>query len=766
MRIPGFLLISPLLVCCLGMPFLTGCSNTAYLAEGEKLYTGADVEIQRTGDTGEEGDLEDRVEGLIKPAPNSRLLGLFRLKLWLYNIGFFPESLGEPPVLFESVAPDRVASRIRTLLHNRGFFNADTRYDIEEEEKTASVRYTLFLQTPYRIRSIAVVQDSTPLAATIRENMTGTLIKVGDVYNLETLTAERDRIDRALKERGFYSFSPDYLVFRADSTAGDRTVDLTLGIKRSMPKEGARVFTIGRVTVYSGYSLNLDSLDVPLEKVFDIDGIRYIDIDGKFAPDAIVRSVFFKPGKLYSREAHDLTLNRLMNLGVFKFVNIRFVETDSAGIPWLHVGIYLTPLLTKTIRLELQGVSKSSNVIGPVFDSSFRNRNLFRGAELLTWSIETGVELPLGSRQTLGRSIEVGTRATLDIPKFLVPFTLTNVSSRFVPKTRIVLGGRFLHRLEYYQMVTLETSFGYTWKENISKEHTFNPIALTLSHVTKTTQRFEDILQANVFIRRSVEQEFTIGPNYAFTYDDQFENDLKNHMYFRGGIDLSGNILSLVQRVFAGRGQSPENPYRIFGTVFSQYSRLDIDFRHYYQTVDRSSTIASRIILGAGFAYGNSSTLPYVKQFFVGGSNSVRAFPARSLGPGSYQTPDSLVSSFIEEAGDVKVEASLEYRFPIVSIFKGALFADAGNIWLLRDDPARPGGKFSFTRLFDEMAVGTGFGLRLDLSFFLIRFDLAFPLRIPSRPAGDRWVIHQIDFGDPAWRKDNLVVNIAVGYPY
>jgi outer membrane protein insertion porin family len=222
-----------------------------------------------------------------------------------------------------------------------------------------------------------------------------------------------------------------------------------------------------------------------------------------------------------------------------------------------------------------------------------------------------------------------------------------------------------------------------------------------------------------------------------------------------------------VQSLFYKQKATPDNPYKIFGSIYSQYYKLDIDLRHYYNTIDQRVSVASRLIAGIGVAYGNSTMLPYVKQFYMGGSNSVRAFSARGLGPGSYRIPDSVAAkSFIDQAGDIKLEANTEYRFPIISIVKGALFVDAGNIWLLHDDPDRPGSQFSGKTFLDEIAVGTGFGLRFDLSFFILRFDVAFPLRVPYLPQGERWVVKNINIGDSSWRKNNLALNIAIGYPY
>ncbi|HSQ75450.1 MAG TPA: BamA/TamA family outer membrane protein [Bacteroidota bacterium] len=741
-----------------------GCSTTGNLGRGEKLYTGADLHIEHEGEIPDESDLRDQLETLIVPRPNSTVLGLFRMKLWLHNAGLFKETMGEPPVLLRTVEPDRVAARMRTLLDNKGYFQAKVTYEVLEEERTAEVRYDLAIHPPYTISSVSVRGDDSPVLAAIRGSMVDTGLKIGQQYDLGALQRERARIDSALKDQGYFSFAPGFIMFRADSSVGERKVDLVLGLSPRIPDAATRLYTINNIAVYSGYALNSDSSGIPAGDTVIVDGFQYIDLDGRFDPGVLLRSVFFVRGAPYSRHDHDRTLNRLMNLGVFKYVDVRFSKVDSTR---LDAQIYLTPLLMKSLRFELQGVSKSNDLVGPVFDSSFRNRNMFRGAELFKISVEAGFEASVGGTRVGGSSYELGSRAELEFPKFIMPFVPGDFPSSYVPKTHMLLGIRLLHRLLYYQMFSLDASFGYAWKETLSKDHVFNPISITLAHLTRTTDQFKTLLTANPFLRRSIEDQFIIGQTYAFTYTNQLENDRKNHLYFRGSIDLSGSLIHVVQSLFRRDKGTPENPYTIAGAAYAEYSRFDVDVRHYYNTSDRSSSIASRLIAGIGIAHGNSSVLPYIRQFYIGGSNSVRAFDARTLGPGSYRSPDSLASRlFQDQAGDIKLEANAEYRFPIAGIVHGALFIDAGNVWILREDPDRPGGTFAWRSFLDEIAVGTGFGVRLDLSFFILRFDIAFPLRVPSLPKGERWVIREIDVGSASWRKANLVFNIALGYPY
>jgi len=280
--------------------FGTGCSNTSYLTHGEKLYTGAEVNIEQKKDIPDKNDLEKQLDQLVKPEPNGKLLGLLRFKLWLYNIGIFKESMGEPPVLLQSVAPDRVTARMRNLLENKGYFWTDIRYTVHEDEKTADIQYDITIQPPYRIDSITLKGGNSALVEAIRSTMGKTLIVGGDQYDLDKLKKERDRIDAALKEKGYFYFSPDFIVFQADSTAGKRTVDLTMQVKTDIPIEATRIYTISNIYIESGYLLNQDSTVINSGDTINVGGCRYIDLDKKFGPDVIVRSVFFKKKAMFT----------------------------------------------------------------------------------------------------------------------------------------------------------------------------------------------------------------------------------------------------------------------------------------------------------------------------------------------------------------------------------------------------------------------------------------------------------------------------------
>jgi outer membrane protein assembly factor BamA len=414
----------------------------------------------------------------------------------------------------------------------------------------------------------------------------------------------------------------------------------------------------------------------------------------------------------------------------------------------------------------MQTVTKSNNFTGPALTLSYKNRNLTKGAELFVFNIDASYETQLTGAKKGLNSFELGATTQLFVPKFVTPFRIRDESSQFVPKTKFDLGFRILHRVEYFDMNSINFSYGYTWKETAQKEYQFDPISINFAKLMKTTDQFEKLLQQNTFLRKSFEQQFTLGSRASFTYNSIIGIEKPNQWYFNATVDLSGNTAYLIQSLVSKRKATEEKPYSLFGYEYSQYSKISTDTR-YYLSIDKDNKIATRFIAGVGIPYGNSNSMPYIKQFFSGGSNSIRAFLPRTVGPGSYRRPDTTSTRvYLDQAGDMKLEANFEYRFTIISVLKGALFLDAGNVWLIRKSAELPGGEFKPRESRKEIAIGTGFGLRVDVSFFVLRLDLGIPLRKPYLPETERWVGDDIQFGSPTWRKNNLVLNIAIGYPF
>jgi outer membrane translocation and assembly module TamA len=462
-----------------------------------------------------------------------------------------------------------------------------------------------------------------------------------------------------------------------------------------------------------------------------------------------------------------------MSLQTFKFVSIKFRETGDSST--LHADINLTPQQKKSIRMQVQGVTKSNNFVGPGFEVTYTNRNFFRGAELFQFKLSGAYEWQI-SRQQAGsiNALEFGAEASLTFPRFVIPIKIRNESSKYVPQTIIKAGFDFQQRLKYYRLTSFTTGIGYQWRETTHKSHELFPVELSYLRTSRTSAEFDSLLMDNPSLANSFQNQFIPGVRYVYTLNTQLRdgteknyqpNKIKrSNFFFQGTIGLAGNIINGLQST-----KSEEEPGTLFNLPYSQYVRGETDFRYYLQ-LDQHNKIATRLNIGVGYAYGNSTNLPYIKQFAVGGSNSLRAFPARSVGPGTYNVrADSTFTSdtyFIDQRGDIKLEANIEYRFDIFKGLKGAVFVDAGNIWLIRNDEARPGGQFEWDTFLGELAVGTGVGIRYDFNFFVLRLDTAFPLRKAYLPVGQRWVVDQIDFGSSSWRKENLVFNIAIGYPF
>ncbi|MEN4758980.1 BamA/TamA family outer membrane protein [Chryseobacterium sp. C39-AII1] len=751
------------------------CSNVKYLKEGQMLYTGGEVKIENdTISKKEKNELQAALEANLVPKPNSTILGL-RPKLYFYNIAKEPKKdkgfnywlkykMGEKPVLLGDVDREFNKDIIENYSENKGYFNAKATYDTVSKNKKAQVIYTLKPGARYLIRNVKFQQDSTLVNKEIQATTDKTLLKQGNPFDLDVIKSERERIDNGLKERGFYYFSGDNIIVQADSTVSkNHKVELNVKLKDDTPKLATEQFSIDKVVVFPSYNIQ-DVKDgkyqvpMPTDSLpkYAYDNIYVIDPQHKFKPKIFDRALYFKKGDLYNRSNHNLSLNRLISLGVFKFVKNEFVVSDSLNHKF-DAYYLLTPRQIQSLRLEALGRTNSANYAGSELNLNWTHRNFFKGAEQFKASVYGAFDVQMGGGDNSKNLFRAGTNVQLSIPRIVAPFRF-NSSSAFVPRTNISLGYEFQNRREYYTLNNFTGSFGYNWKENARKEHELKVIDITLVSPANVTKLYDSIATTPA-LKRIVEKQLIFGPTYTYTYTNTMLPKT-NTIYYKGTVDLAGNITGLVTGANAKKDKQKE----IFGIPFSQYAKIENDFRFYHKLAEKSS-FATRFIGGIAYPYGNSEFIPFSKQFFSGGSNSIRAFRARTLGPGSFDPRTIPVGTLLDQSGDIKLELNAEYRANLYKFLNVAAFVDAGNIWLLHDDPFRPGAKFSKDFL-NEVAVGAGFGLRLDFSILILRLDLAMPLRVPYYEKGDRWTFDRINFGDSSWRKDNLILNIAIGYPF
>lgn len=744
------------------------CSATKYIPEGDALYTGAKVNLTADSISAQgKKVLHSDLQGMTRPKPNGRFLGIpFKLMLW----NFFhttkekgikanlQRKLGEPPVLASSVDLDANVKLLQSHLHNKGFFAGAVTADSTWKNKKASVTYDAKAGPQYKMASVEFVHDSSQLMGAISEISATTLLKVGAPYDLDLIKGERTRIDALLKERGFYYFNPDLLLMQVDSTIGSNKVAVKVIVKPETPPEARQKYYINDVTVYSDYSLNTARTDTSRNKAQFYNGFYVVDPRGKFRPRLFRDIMLFSPNEVYNRTDHNRTLQRMMNLNVFKFVKNRF-ERANVDSPKLNAYYYLTPFPEKALRAEFGANTRSNNLNGSEISVGFKHRNAFRAGEQLDLRLYGGTEAQFSGSFKGTTTFRVGGEINFAIPRFVTPFIRFRPRTSFVPRTNIQLGYEALNRRTLYTLNSFRGGLGYLWKQNIRTSHEFYPFAVTYVQPLNITDKFAAERNINPTLQHITDTQFVLGNTYQFTYNQQAGGTQKRNTFYLNFLsDLSGNLAGMFIK---GSGQDGK---RLFDLPFSQYIKFETDGR-YYRQIGLKSTWVNRIVIGYGLPYGNSRQLPYIKQFFTGGNNSIRAFRSRTVGPGSHLAKPTQQGFIPDQTGDIKLEFNTEFRPHISGPLYGALFIDAGNIWLANADPDKPNGTIDKDFL-KELAIGAGAGIRLDIQLFVLRLDVAFPVRKPWLADGQRMVLNQVNFGNTTWRRENVIYNLAIGYPF
>ncbi|KAB1068321.1 BamA/TamA family outer membrane protein [Tamlana haliotis] len=762
MTFRNFLVLCTIIVLCYA------CSVAKYIPEDERLYSGATLEIES------DSLLKDKAKDVIKtnlnsviaitPEPNSKILGM-PLGLYYYyknqqeHPGFINKWLyknfGEEPVYESDVQPFEVESLLLNRLDNRGFFysSASSDFVFDEEDKEASVAYKVIVAQPYKMEQYTVDSLPEPIGSNIKAHMDKTVLKKDMRFDLPLMQNERKRIDLSLKKRGYYNFNERFLLFEADTNQyRNKRFDLYLKLKEETPKAAIVPYEVSKINIYPHYSIETDSLDISPERY---ENKNYYQDELFFKLKYLDPFVTLEEGQNYNAEDSKNTARRLSQIGTYKFVNIQYKEVDSAltdSLGELEANIYLSPLNKRAIQAELQAVTKSNNFTGPAMSLSFLNRNLFNGGETLKLSAKFGYEAQFtrGSDETEKlSSTQLGLSAELLFPRIIFPIKVGPHFFKYnIPKTKTSLSLDYLDRKGYFSLISSSALFGYTWDANRLVTYEINPISINYTKPSNVTEAFQDILDDNPYMQDSFEQEFITGMTFSFTYNGLLETRKRDQIFFNTKLDIAGNSLSLFNK------DNPDgSPNEVFGLEYAQYAKADVDI-YYHHKFKKDHILASRIFAGYGIAYGNSTILPNVKQYFAGGPYSVRAFRIRSLGPGTFDGK-TVSDTYYDQTGNIRLEANIEYRFPIYSFFKGAAFVDAGNIWNSIENPSLPGGKFTSSFL-QELGMGAGVGLRVDVQGFVIRLDLATPFHNPALPEGERY----------NFDTQESVLNFAIGYPF
>ncbi|WP_461451148.1 translocation and assembly module lipoprotein TamL [Mucilaginibacter sp.] len=745
--------------------FISACSTTKYLDPGQKLYTGGEVKIVDTGISKSDAKaLKGELEGLLRPKPNGNILGL-RYKLYIYEKTktkkvkglrhYINTHLGEPPVLFSSVDLVHNSTILQSRLQNESYFLAQVSGDTVSKNRTAKAVYTVQPGPSYHYRKIIFPNEKDDLDTAVTGTSKQTLLRVGAKYNLDIIKDERIRIDAQLKQEGYYYFAPEDLIMKYDSTIVGHQVDLFVKVKETTPDEARWIYKIRNIYVYPHYSLG----DTSKKKDSTVKYRWYNVVGGQktVRPFVFKNTVLLHPGDIYNRTEHTNSLNRFIELGPFTYVQNRFddVTPDS---PFLDVYYYLTQAKRKSLTAEIIARQTSANYDGTQLDLTFRNKNTFKGAELLTVTFFTSTDKQFGSYQHGFDVYQFGVTPSLSWPRFISPFNFTT-NNAFIPKTILTTGYTLIDRSQLYNLNSFNASWGYQWKPSLFKQNTLDLLDFSYVDAGNVTPLYLDSIRktGNPALKHVINNQLTFGPSYSFTYDNTSDTYRTNNFYYMGKLSSSAVLLGLIEGADTLKG----NVRKIGGTPYDQYFKLENEIRFFHK-LGPNSKLATRLLVDVGLPYGNSTILPYTQQFFIGGPNSLRGFQARTLGPGSYDYRNASGYNGTEflpdESGDIKLEGNVEYRSKLFSIVEGALFVDAGNIWLLHPETGLPGAAFGKNFL-SQMAVDGGFGLRFNLSVLILRTDLGFAFINPSLPSGQRDVIKNLSFG-------NSVFNLAIGYPF
>jgi len=725
---------------------LEGCTGMKNISTEDPLYVGHQIKFTARGD--QRKKIIPIIRGVMKPEPNKTFLWMRpavarnnmlsekakKKKFWKNKI--------TGAVLLSQTSPSQVSAAIQNRIFHHGYFHNTVTFDtVRVGKRKAKYEYTITLGEPYRFESIVFPKPSTDLAKKIRSSES--LLKKGEVYTLDAVKNERIRIDQNLKESGYLYFNPDFITVKADTVTGDHQVYAEVTVKPETPPESKKPYTIRKVFIHDDHAL-----DNTLTDTLQFNNYYLISQHKSLRFDGLQQGIFLKPGELYSRSNYMHTIRYMNELPIIRNANMKFLpygKTDS-----LDIILYLSQRKRFAYSTEFNAIFRSTNYFGPGVVFSYTDRNRNKGSEMFKVNLRGRVEVQIVDGE-VNPAYELGVEANYTLPRFYPAF-LFYTAKTSLPKTNISVGYNLFNRLDLYRLNSVYTNFGYRWRKTDRLTHSFNPIEVIFTKIPESSKsdEFNEYLAENPGVQRSFDEQFIVGSGYEITYQPM--SGSKNDFFFRGGIDVSGNLLN---GLYSATNASTDSlgRYTLLGVPFSQYARIRIDSRYSFN-FNQQSKLVTRLSTGIGIPLGNSNSLPYIKQFYVGGTNSLRSFIARSVGPGSEIPPQG----YNDLTGDMRLEGNVEYRFTMAGKLKGALFMDAGNIWLFKEDLSRPNGTFRLNTFVKEIAISSGWGLRWDFDFIVARLDFAYTVRTPYLPEGERWAT-SFNFWNPA-------INIAIGYPF
>jgi len=777
---------------------LCSCNISRHMPTGERLYGGAKIIIDKTAEvTYQEANYAEKKASIaIVQKENKSTLSFPFPAYMYYKLGdpakdkglrkWLRRRFSEPPITGKTINTTSSAQMLQSALHQEGYFQTTVSADTIHKKYKTIAQYTIHLSPRYYLGTISFNKDSTQIRQETDSllKMPESNLQTGAPYRLDAFKAERERISYKMKQQGYYYLDAAQFTSIADTFSTKHIVNLVVDLTQPLQKKAGQQYYINNIRIFSNYTLNNLEKNDTTSPQLSPGGLQIFDNQHTFKPDMFDDLITYKPGALYNILEMERTFNRLYGATIFKFVTSSPEDINRLDSPLLDINYYLTPLSRKAIQFETGGNTKSNNSYGLQLSLSWNNRNTFKRGELLYVRLNGGADLQFLGREAKSYNYKGGIETGISFPKFLVPFFSGNFPQAYNMRTTFSTGYDMLVRSSLYNIHAYKLNYSYAWKTNLNTDLTLTPLSINyLQHYNIKEADLTD--PANVsyknILTTFLSNEVIIGSQFNYTYTNHSEVTQRNNFAFSGNLELAGNLLGLFKRA----GMDGDSLRKLILKVpFAQYAKADLDFR-YYHLLSPQVQWASRLLLGIGIPYGNSGFLPLVKQYFAGGSNGLRAFRPQTIGPGEFHIPDTLdteIQDFFHntpQSGDIKVELSTELRFPVLGNLQGAVFVDAGNVWVKKvsfiydlaekviDSTRTAFSNKTFSSAFyKELGVDGGLGLRLNFPFLIIRADLAMPFRKPWLPEGQRWVFDQIALLSPEWRKENLVLNFGIGYPF